>query len=148
MSVIKIKPNYGSVRKAKRVGRGTGSGKGKQCGRGGKGQTARTGSSIRPGFEGGQMPLYRRLPKRGFKNSSKVYANLVNVSILNAFAEGETVNRETLLAKGLIKEDGQPIKLLANGDLQVKKLKVIVDSASESAKQKVEKSGGSVELVK
>ncbi|OHD55996.1 MAG: 50S ribosomal protein L15 [Spirochaetes bacterium GWF1_51_8] len=147
MSVIEIKPVPGSTTEPIRRGRGAGNGRGVRCGRGNKGQKARTGGGVRPGFEGGQMPLFRRMPKRGFKNNFKVYFNLVNLIDLAIFKEGAEVNTEVLKKSGLIKGNGAPVKLLGNGELKVKGLKIKVNACSESAKAKIEKSGGSVEIL-
>lgn len=147
MSVLEIVKDSGLNRSKPRVGRGTGNGRGKTSTRGHKGQNSRSGGGVRPYFEGGQMPLYRRIPKRGFKNINKVYANLLNVSVLNAFSEGDVVDIKSLLEKGMIKNNGAPIKLLANGDLSVKGLKIKVDKASKAALEKVKKANGEVEIV-
>jgi len=147
MPVININVNEGATTKVKRLGRGTGNGRGRYCGRGGKGQTARSGSSIRPGFEGGQMPLYRRLPKRGFKNINKVSPNIINLTSLNGFSDGTKVDAELLQKSGLIKNNGMPIKLLGNGELKVKKIKILVNACSASAKTKIESLEGSVEII-
>ncbi|URA09056.1 50S ribosomal protein L15 [Thermospira aquatica] len=147
MAVLTIKPHPKATRKAKVVGRGTGNGRGKTCGRGHKGQKARAGAVIRPGYEGGQMPLYRRLPKRGFKNPHKVVYNLVTTAMLNRFKDGEVVDYANLEAKGLIRHKNCPIKVLVNGDLTVKNLKLKVNAVSEGAKTVLEKAGCAVELV-
>lgn len=139
-----VVPAKGSNIKVKRLGRGIGSGLGKTSARGGKGQTARKGGGIRAGFEGGQMPLYRRLPKRGFTNLFANRFNVVNVSALNRFEAGATVDLAALKKAGLIRFDNLPVKLLGKGKLE-KKLTVVVSKASASAKQAVEKSGGKVE---
>lgn len=139
----------GAVRKRKRVGRGDGSGNGRTCGRGEKGQKSRSGYKSRPFFEGGQIPLFRRLPKRGFKPISRIYYAQVNVATLNDhFADGDDVDMEKLLRKGIIgKADlGRGLKVLGNGDL-TKKLTVKADKFSESAKKKIEGSGGVCEIV-
>ncbi len=139
-----IAPAKGSNIKIKRLGRGIGSGLGKTSAHGGKGQTARAGGGIRAGFEGGQMPLYRRLPKRGFTNLFANRFNTINVSDLNRFEAGARIDREVLLKAGLIPSGSLPVKLLGNGKLE-KKLTVLVNKASASAKQAVEKLGGNVE---
>lgn len=129
----------------RRVGRGGGSGLGGTSGKGHKGQNARAGGGVRPGFEGGQMPLTRRIPKRGFTNIfAKEYA-IVNVSALNAFEDGATVTTEALLEKGLIKKALDGVKVLGGGELQ-KKLTVSVDKVTDSAKEKIEAIGGKVEV--
>ena len=138
-----LRPTAGSTQKRKRVGRGPGSGIGKTSGKGHKGRKARSGGQTRPGFEGGQMPLIRRVPKRGFTNPFKQVAQVVNVSALAAFAGGE-VTAERLQGAGLVAHADQPIKILGDGEapkgLIVKGLK-----ASASAKSKIEAAGGKVE---
>ena len=150
MDVTTIPQTPGSRKGRKRVGRGIGSGHGKTATRGTKGQGARTGSRKRPGFEGSQTPLLRRLPKRGFKRKEtgqvKPFA-VINLKRLNVCKEGETVNAERLWKLGLIRSSRVSVKLLADGELK-KKLTLQVHAASESAKQKVAKAGGSVELMK
>lgn len=131
----------------KRLGRGSSSGWGKTAGKGHKGQKARSGGKVYAGFEGGQMPLYRRLAKRGFSNYpfSRVY-EVFNLSLIEAkFNEGDTVERYTLCNKGLLKKDNILVKILGNGEL-TKKLTFKVDAVSASAKEKIEKLGGSIEL--
>ncbi|MCI4454189.1 MAG: 50S ribosomal protein L15 [Thermodesulfobacterium sp.] len=143
-----LKPFYGAKHKEKRVGRGHGSGHGKTSGRGHKGQKAREGLDIRPFFEGGQTPIIRRLPKRGFKNIFKVEYAVVNVGALSkAFSPNEVVDENSLREKGLIKGKGKPIKLLGNGEINIP-LTIRVHAVSRSAKEKVEKAGGRVELIK
>ena len=146
MKLHELKPAAGSKKAPKRVGRGTGSGLGRNAGKGEKGQKARSGGGVRPGFEGGQMPLYRRLPKRGFKcrNSKEIIA--VNVDILNRFEDGAEVTPAALLASGAISKLGDGVKLLGNGEL-TKKLNVKVNAVSESAKAKIEAAGGTVEVI-
>ena len=145
MKLHELQPAAGSTTAPKRLGRGVGSGLGKTSGKGHKGAKARSGGGKRPGFEGGQMPLTRRLPKRGFTNIyGKEYA-IVNVSALNCFEDGETVTVEALVQKGLIKKTLDGVKVLGGGDLQ-KKLTVSVDKVTESAKQKIEAIGGKVEV--
>lgn len=145
MNLHNLKTNPGSKHRIKRLGKGESSGLGKTAGKGHKGQKARSGSGVRVGFEGGQMPIHRRLPKRGFNNvrfADKVV--VVNTAHLQKFFEdGDTVNEESLRAKGLVKGAFDQIKLLANGDIS-KKLTVSVDALSASAKEKVEKAGGTV----
>ncbi|KGF11646.1 50S ribosomal protein L15 [Urinicoccus massiliensis] len=138
----------GGVKAKKRVGRGPGSGTGKTSGRGHKGQNARSGGGVRPGFEGGQMPLFRRLPKRGFTNNfSKQFAQ-INVSALNCFKDGDTVNLDSLAERGLVNKnkakDG--LRVLGNGDLTVK---VTVQAAhfTKSASEKIEAVGGKAEVI-
>lgn len=141
-----LRPDKGAVKNKKRVGRGPGSGHGKTSCRGHKGQKARTGGAKPVWFEGGQMPLYKRLPKRGFKNPFRVEYQIVNIDVLDRYFEsGEVVNRETLLSKGLIKDPNMPVKILGRGEI-TKKLNVEVDKVSESAKIKIEKAGGSVNV--
>lgn len=128
-----------------RRGRGHGSGNGKTAGKGHKGQKARSGAT-RPGFEGGQMPLYRRLPKRGFTNRNTKEIVAVNLSVLEAFDNGTTVDVETLIAKGIIKNPRDGVKILGNGEL-TKKLDVKVNAFSASAKEKIEALGGTAEVI-
>ncbi len=145
MNLHELKPNPGAKHRRKRLGCGESSGLGKTSGKGHKGQKARSGGGVRPGFEGGQMPLHRRLPKRGFNNTRfQDKIAIVNLSQLEAkFNDGDTVNEESLRAAGLVKGQVDAIKLLGQGNLS-KKLTVSVDAASASAKEKVEKAGGSL----
>ena len=131
----------------KRVGRGPGSGTGKTSGKGHKGQNARSGGGVRPGFEGGQLPLFRRLSKRGFNNYNfrTVYAT-VNVGDLERFKEGTTVTKELLIEAGLVKKELDGIKVLGNGEL-TKKLTVKADKFSSTAKEKIENVGGTTEVI-
>ena len=131
----------------KRVGRGPGSGTGKTSGKGHKGQNARSGGGVRPGFEGGQLPLFRRLSKRGFNNYNfrTVYAT-VNVGDLERFEEGTTVTKELLIEVGLVKKELDGIKILGNGEL-TKKLTVKADKFSSTAKEKIENVGGTTEVI-
>ncbi len=145
MKLHELSPAPGSVKDAKRKGRGPGSGNGKTAGKGHKGQNARSGGGVRPGFEGGQMPLQRRLPKRGFVNVFATRYAIVNVSDLEAFDNGATVDVEALKAKGLIKKQMDGIKVLGNGEL-TKKLTVVAAKFSESAQQKIEAAGGKAEV--
>lgn len=145
MNLADVRAAYIPRKKRKRPGRGPGSGRGKTCGRGTKGQQSRSGGGTRPGFEGGQMPLFRRLPKRGFNNAKfrTVYA-IVNVGQLEgAFDEGTTVDAAAIRAAHLVNAKTGPIKVLGSGDL-TKKLNVTADRFSESAKQKIEAVGGKV----
>ncbi len=145
MKLHELQPAAGSTTAPKRLGRGVGSQLGKTSGKGHKGAKARSGGGPRPGFEGGQMPLTRRLPKRGFTNIfAKEYA-IVNVSALNAFEDGAVVTNEALLEKGLIKKTLDGVKVLGGGELQ-KKLTVSVDKVTDSAKEKIEAIGGKVEV--
>ncbi len=133
--------------KATRRGRGIGSGLGKTSGRGTKGQKSRSGGGVRPGFEGGQMPLFRRLPKRGFKNIFRKEYATVNISSLNIFDDGETVDTQKLIERGLVRKNlaVNGVKVLGNGELE-KKINLNVERISESAKEKVEAKGGKVEV--
>lgn len=141
-----LSPAAGSRQNKKRVGRGIGSGLGKTAGKGHKGQKARSGGKCYPGFEGGQMPMYRRLPKRGFHNPFRVEYNEVNLDVLNSFNAGETVTPETLLRAGMLRNAEWGVKLLGRGKLE-KKLTVKVHKASEAAKAAIEKAGGAVEMI-
>jgi large subunit ribosomal protein L15 len=134
----------GSHRDRRRKGRGPGSGLGKTAGRGGKGQTARSGGSTRPGFEGGQMPLIRRIPKRGFTNPFKQIAQVVNVRQLGKLAEGVEVTPDTLFGAGLVGRPDQPVKLLGMGDVE-RKFVVKSVKVSASARVKIEQAGGTIE---
>lgn len=145
-SLSNLSPAKGSHRKRKRVGRGPGSGNGKTAGKGHKGQKARKGDSCAPGFEGGQMPLYKRLPKRGFKNPFRVKYNSINLDVLNRFDEGTKVTPELLKKSGLLKSPRDPVKLLARGSLE-KKLQIQVHRWSIAAKEAVESVGGQVEEI-
>ena len=147
MKLHELSPAPGSNQEPKRKGRGIGTGNGKTAGRGHKGQWARSGGGVRPGFEGGQMPLARRLPKRGFNNKvfAKHYAE-VNVSALNAFEDGETICVVAMLEKGLIGKACDGVKVLGNGELK-KKLTVKAAGFSKSAKEKIEAAGGKAEVV-
>lgn len=146
MKLHELKPNDGARQARKRVGRGTSSGYGKTAGKGTKGQLARQGGKTRLGFEGGQMPLFRRMPKRGFKNINRKVFAIVNVEDLNRFDEGTEVTPTLLVETGLIKNEKDGIKLLGNGKLE-KKLTVKVNKASEAAKGAVEAAGGSLEVI-
>lgn len=148
MRLETLSPAEGARTSKKRVGRGIGSGTGKTSTKGHKGQWARSGGGVRPGFEGGQMPLTRRVPKRGFNNHFKKIYTIVNVDALNAFAEGTEVTYEVLFASGLIKEIKNSIglKVLGNGELNVK-LTVKAKRFSETAKAAIEKAGGTCEEV-
>ena len=136
----------GATRAAKRIGRGHGSGNGKTAGKGHKGQKARAGHGMRPGFEGGQMPLQRRIPKRGFNNIFAKEVVAVNVGSLNRFEDGAEVTVEALKEAGILKKTGDALKILANGEL-TKKLTVKADAFSEAAKAKIEAAGGTAEVV-
>jgi len=147
MKLHELKPAEGSAKAAWRKGRGAGSGNGKTAGKGHKGQNARSGGGVRPGFEGGQLPLYRKLPKRGFNNSkfAKVYA-IVNVEALNAFEDGAVIDLEALLAKKIVRKANDGLKVLGNGEL-TKKVTVKATIFSASAKEKIEAAGGKIEVV-
>ena len=147
MKIHDLAPAPGSVKEAKRKGRGAGSGHGKTAGKGHKGQNARSGGGVRPGFEGGQMPLQRRLPKRGFRNYPfrKEY-QIVNIDFLNVFEDNTVVTAEELLSKGFIDNLETAVKILGDGILE-KKLTVKANKFSESAKQKIEAAGGKVEVL-
>ena len=140
-----LSPAPGSTHSRKRVGRGPSSGNGKTAGRGQKGQKSRAGGSPRVGFEGGQMPLSRRLPKRGFKNIFAKNIAIVNVKDLNLFDGSNPVDVVALRLAGLVRGQVDGVKILGNGDVNVK-LNVIVDAVSASAREKIEKAGGSVEV--
>ena len=147
MKLHELSPAEGSVKDGFRKGRGAGSGNGKTAGKGHKGQNARSGGGVRPGFEGGQLPLYRKLPKRGFNNSrfGKAYA-VVNVASLNKFNDGDVVDCAALLAQGIIKNALDGVKILGEGKL-TKKLTVKAAVFSASAKEKIEAVGGKTEVV-
>ena len=146
MKLHELSPAAGSVSDVKRKGRGPGSGNGKTAGKGHKGQNARTGGGVRIGFEGGQMPITRRLPKRGFNNIfAKKYA-IVNIEALNAFDNGAFVSAAELLEKKIIRKEEDGLRVLGNGEL-TKKLTVKANAFSESAKAKIEAAGGKVEVV-
>ena len=147
MNLNELSPAAGSKKEAFRVGRGHGSGNGKTSGKGHKGQNARSGGGVRPGFEGGQMPLYRRLPKRGFTNIfAKVYTE-INVSDLNKFEDGATVTAETLKEAGIIKKVNDGIKVLGNGELTAKNLEVKAAKFTASASEKIAGAGGKAEVI-
>ena len=147
MRLHNLKPRPGSKHRRKRLGQGESSGHGKTAGRGGKGQTARSGSSIRIGFEGGQMPLIRRIPKRGFNNTAfATRYSAVNVGDLNQFDDGARVDEAALRSIGLANGTSDGIKILGTGELS-KKLTVIVSAFSASAKTKIEARGGTIELI-
>ena len=146
MKLSELSPVAGSTQVAKRKGRGVGTGNGKTGGRGHKGQKARSGGKVRIGFEGGQMPLARRVPKRGFNNIFAKPLTAVNVSELNAFEKGAVVDAAALLEKGIIADCKYGLKVLGNGDL-TKKITVKAAAFSESAKAKIEQAGGKAEVV-
>lgn len=145
MKVHDITPAKGSTSSTKRLGRGTGSGLGKTSGKGHKGQNARSGGGVRPGFEGGQTPLYMRIPKRGFTNHfRKEYAE-VNVEELNVFRAKSIITTEKLKEKGIVKQVKDGVKIMGNGELK-KSFKIKVDKVTKSAQAKIEAAGGSIEV--
>ena len=147
MKLHELSPAEGSVKDVKRIGRGHGSGNGKTAGKGHKGQNARSGGGVRPGFEGGQMPIYRRLPKRGFTNIfAKTYTE-INVTALNSFEDGATVTAESLKAAGIIKKLNDGIKVLGRGDLTAKNLTVQAAKFTKSAEEKITAAGGKAEVI-
>jgi len=142
-----LSPNEGAVKDSFRVGRGAGSGNGKTAGKGHKGQNARSGGGVRPGFQGGQLPLYRKLPKRGFHNKFGVTYAIVNVDDLNKkFEDGATVDAEALLESGIISKVCDGVKVLGRGEI-TKKLTVKAAVFSETAKGKIEAAGGKTEVI-
>ena len=145
MKLHELSPAPGSVKEGYRKGRGPGSGNGKTAGKGHKGQNARSGGGVRPGFEGGQLPLYRKLPKRGFKNHFATEYAIINVEALNVFEDGETVNLDKLMAAGIISKPLDGLKVLGNGEI-TKKLTVEASIFSASAKEKIEAAGGKTEV--
>ena len=146
MKLHELSPAEGSAKAAWRKGRGIGSGNGKTAGKGHKGQNARSGGGVRPGIEGGQIPLYRKLPKRGFHNKfAKVYA-IVNVEALNVFENGDVVDLAALLDRRIVRKENDGLKVLGNGEL-TKKLTVKAAIFSASAKEKIEAAGGKTEEV-
>lgn len=146
MKLQELSPAPGSTKEPKRIGRGHGSGQGKTAGKGHKGQKARAGHGMRPGFEGGQMPLQRRVPKRGFVNNFATEYATVNVSALNKFENGAVVDLDALKAAGLVKKVYAGIKILGNGGVE-KSLTVKAAAFSESAKAKIEAAGGKAEVI-
>jgi large subunit ribosomal protein L15 len=146
MKLNELSPAGGSSKAAKRRGRGVGSGNGKTAGRGSKGYNSRSGGGVRPGFEGGQMPLQRRLPKRGFTNIFKKNVAVVNIRDLAKFDKGSVVDAAALAAAGLVKGRRDAVKLLGHGEIKYA-LDVKVNSVSRSAKEKIEAAGGKVEVL-
>ena len=146
MKLHELSPVEGSTKPAWRKGRGPGSGNGKTAGKGHKGQNARSGGGVRPGFEGGQIPLYRKLPKRGFNNKFATNYAIVNVSALEVFENGAVVDMEALLAKKIIRKSLDGLKILGNGEL-TKSLTVKANIFSATAKEKIEAAGGKTEVV-
>ena len=148
MKIHKLSPAEGSTSKSKRLGRGTGSGLGKTSGKGHKGQNARSGGGVRVGFEGGQMPLIRKLPRRGFNNANfKKQYSIVNLAVLNKFEENAVVDSNALIEKGILsKIEEYGVKILGNGKLE-KALTIKANKFSESAVKKIKKAGGTIEEV-
>ena len=146
MKLHELSPAPGSVREVKRIGRGHGSGQGKTAGKGHKGQKARAGRGLQIGFEGGQMPLQKRIPKRGFNNIFATPYTAINVAALNRFEDGAVVDLEALVNAGIIKKAPNGVKILGNGKVE-KKLTVKVAAYSESAKAKIEAAGGKAEVI-
>ena len=147
MKLHELRPSEGAFKTSKRVGRGVGSGLGKTSGKGHKGQNARSGGGVRPGFEGGQLPLFRRLPKRGFTNAQfKTTYAVINLSDLNKFEDGAVVTPELLKEMGLLKNQLDGVKVLGNGTLE-KKVTVKAHSFSEKAYKEIEKLGGKAEVI-
>lgn len=146
MKLHELKPAEGSRQVRNRVGRGTSSGNGKTAGRGQKGQKARSGGGVRLGFEGGQTPLFRRLPKRGFTNVNRKDYAVINLDVLNHFEDGAEVTPVTLVEAGIVKNEKAGIKVLANGDLN-KKLTVKAAKFSKAAQEAIEAAGGSIEVI-
>ena len=146
MKLHELAPAEGSVKPAWRKGRGPGSGNGKTAGKGHKGQNARSGGGVRLGFEGGQIPLYRKLPKRGFNNKFAKHYAIVNVSDLNQFNDGDTINLAVLMEAGLVTKALDGLKVLGNGEI-TKKITVEAKIFSASAKEKIEAAGGKTEVI-
>ena len=146
MKMHELAPAIGSTKEAKRIGRGHGSGNGKTAGKGHKGQKARAGHGMRPGFEGGQMPLQRRVPKSGFNNIFAEEWTAINVSALEVFEDGTVVDVAALAEKGIIKKANLPVKVLGNGKL-TKKLEVKLNAYSASAAEKINAAGGKAEVI-
>ncbi|MDA8353486.1 MAG: 50S ribosomal protein L15 [Firmicutes bacterium] len=146
MKLHELKPSKGSRKARKRVGRGIAAGQGKTAGRGHKGQKARSGGGVRPGFEGGQNPIYRRLPKRGFKNPTRKEYAVVNLDTLNRFEEGTVVTPDLLKKTGVVKDLKDGLKVLANGELNAK-LTVKAHKFSRSAEEKIANAGGTTEVL-
>lgn len=146
MKLHELKPNPGTTKNRKRLGRGTATGQGKTAGRGQDGQNSRSGGGTRPGFEGGQMPLYRRVPKRGFTNIFATRYSEINIDTLNRFEEGTEVSPEMLKELGIVKKQYDGVKVLGRGELE-KKLTVKAHKFSKSAIEKIEAAGGKVEVI-
>ena len=146
MRINDLSPAPKSVKKRKRVGRGCGSGHGSTSCRGSKGQNSRSGGGVRAGFEGGQMPLYRRVPKRGFTNVFKKHYSIVNIEKLNLFDDGDVVTAKELIEKGIIKKIDDGVKILAKGTIN-KKIILKVNKFSQKAAEKIEAAGGKIEVI-
>ncbi|QDK92448.2 50S ribosomal protein L15 [Paenalkalicoccus suaedae] len=146
MQLHELKPAVGSRKERKRKGRGVGTGNGKTAGKGHKGQNARSGGGVRPGFEGGQMPIFRRLPKRGFTNPNRTEYAIVNLDTLNRFEDGTEVTPALLIETGVVKNERDGVKVLGNGTLE-RKLTVKASKFSTTAKEAIEAAGGSTEVV-
>ncbi|GKU84965.1 MULTISPECIES: 50S ribosomal protein L15 [Niallia] len=146
MKLHELKPAEGSRQERKRKGRGIGSGNGKTAGKGHKGQNARSGGGVRPGFEGGQTPLFRRLPKRGFTNINRKEYAVVNLDVLNRFEDGAEVTPELLIETGIVSNEKAGIKILARGKVE-KKLTVKAHKFSSAAKEAIEAAGGQTEVI-
>ncbi len=146
MRLHDLRPAEGSTKSKKRVGRGTGSGHGTTAGRGMNGQNSRSGGGVRPGFEGGQMPLFRRIPKRGFNNKFKKQWTIVNVELLNDFEDGTEITPDVLLQTGVVSKIEYGIKILGDGELN-KKLTVKANKFTQSAISKIEAAGGKAEVI-
>ncbi|MCR6098326.1 50S ribosomal protein L15 [Salipaludibacillus agaradhaerens] len=146
MQLHELQPSVGSRKERKRKGRGVGTGNGKTAGKGHKGQNARSGGGVRPGFEGGQMPIFRRLPKRGFKNPNRTEYAIVNLETLNRFDEGTEVTPALLVETGVVKNEKDGIKVLGNGTLD-RKLTVKAHKFSGSSKEAIEAAGGTIEVI-
>ncbi len=146
MKLHELKPAEGSTKDRKRLGRGVGSGWGKTAGRGNKGHNSRSGGGVRPGFEGGQMPLHRRLPKRGFTNIFKKAVAVVNINELGRFESGAVVDEAALIRTGLVKKRMDGVKLLGQGEIDIA-LTVQINAISRSARAKIEAAGGTVEVI-
>jgi len=146
MKLHELRPADGSTRKTKRKGRGTATGQGKTAGRGQDGQNSRSGGGTRPGFEGGQMPLYRRLPKRGFTNIFRKQWAIINVSDLNSFDDGAVITLDMLKEAGMIKNVLTDVKILGNGNVE-KKITVQAHKFSKAAVEKIESAGGKAEVI-
>lgn len=147
MRLQELRPAPGSKKRPKRVGCGRGSGHGKTCTRGAKGQGSRSGSRIRPGFEGGQMPLYRRIPKRGFKSPNHRIYCLVNLDTIDSnFKDGEKIDKNAMLEKKIIRDIREPVKILGRGEIS-KKVYIEADAFSKSARELIEKAGGEIKKI-